>query len=364
MLAIARRRIAQRVRSPMFTRRPGDIHMKAVALTRYLPIDDPQSLFDVELPTPAPGGRDLLVRVEAVSVNPVDTKLRAPKLHVEAQPKVLGYDAAGTVEAVGSAVAGFKPGDRVYYAGDVTRPGSNAQFQLVYAQLAAAMPRSLDFADAAALPLVAITAWELLFQRMPFDSEHGGEGQSLLVIGGAGGVGSIAIQLARRAGFTVIATASRADSTDWCRAMGAQHVVNHRQPLAPQLAALGFATIDAALNLADTDAYWDELGALLAPQGHVGLIVEPHGALRIGDPYKAKCIGIHWEFMFARARFRTADMAEQGRILARVAERVDAGELKGIRRETLNPINAANLREAHRRLESGSSIGKLVLAGW
>jgi len=269
MLAIARRRIAQRVRSPMFTRRPGDIHMKAVALTRYLPIDDPQSLFDVELPTPAPGGRDLLVRVEAVSVNPVDTKLRAPKPHVEAQPKVLGYDAAGTVEAVGSAVAGFKPGDRVYYAGDVTRPGSNAQFQLVDAQLAAAMPRSLDFADAAALPLVAITAWELLFQRMPFDSEHGGEGQSLLVIGGAGGVGSIAIQLARRAGFTVIATASRADSTDWCRAMGAQHVVNHRQPLAPQLAALGFATIDAALNLADTDAYWDELGALLAPQGHV-----------------------------------------------------------------------------------------------
>jgi NADPH2:quinone reductase len=234
----------------------------------------------------------------------------------------------------------------------------------VDARLAALMPHSLEFADAAALPLVAITAWELLFQRMPFDSERGGEGRSLLVIAGAGGVGSIAIQLARRAGFTVIATASRAESADWCQAMGAQHVVNHRQPLAPQLAALGFTTIDAALNLADTDAYWDELGALLAPQGHVGLIVEPKAALHIGDPYKAKCIGIHWEFMFARARFRTADMAEQGRILARVAERVDAGELKGIRRETLQPINAANLREAHRRLESGGSIGKLTLAGW
>jgi NADPH2:quinone reductase len=338
--------------------------VKAVALNRYLPIDDPQSLLDVELPTPVAGEHDLLVRVEAVSVNPVDTKLRAPKPQVETSPRVLGYDAAGVVEAVGSAVAGFQPGDRVYYAGDVTRPGSNAQFQAVDARLAALMPHNLDFADAAALPLVAITAWELLFQRMPFDSEHGGEGKSLLVIAGAGGVGSIAIQLARRAGFTVIATASRAESADWCRAMGARHLVNHREPLAPQLGALGLPQIDAALNLADTDAYWDELGALLAPQGHVGLIVEPKGALNIGDPYKAKCIGIHWEFMFARARFKTEDMAEQGRILARVAERVDAGELQSTRRETLQPINAANLREAHRRLESGGSIGTLTLAGW
>ena len=338
--------------------------MKAVALTRYLPIDDPDSLVDVELPQPIPGAHDLLVRVEAVSVNPVDTKLRAPKPQVEAQPKVLGYDAAGTVEAVGAEAQGFRPGDRVYYAGDVTRPGSNAEFQLVDARLAAAMPRPMDFADAAALPLVAVTAWELLFQRMPFDSEHGGKGKSLLVIAGAGGVGSIAIQLARRAGFTVIATASRPETLDWCRAMGAQHVVNHREPLAPQLAALGFPQVDAVLNLADTDRYWDTLGELLAPQGHVGLIVEPSGALKIGDPYKAKCIGIHWEFMFARARWKTPDMAEQGRILARVAQLIDAGELKSIQREALSPINAANLREAHRRLESGASIGKLVLAGW
>lgn len=338
--------------------------MKAVALTRYLPIDDPASLVDVELPVPEPGEHDLRVRVEAVSVNPVDTKVRSPRPQVEAQPKVLGYDAAGVVDAVGAAVAGFRPGDRVYYAGDVTRPGSNAEFQLVDARLAAAMPRSLDFAQAAALPLTTITAWELLFQRMPFDSERGGEGKSLLVIGGAGGVGSIAIQLARRAGFTVIATASRPETTDWCRAMGAQHVVNHREPLTPQLAALGFAQVDAAVNLADTDRYWDELGELLAPQGHLGLIVEPKGALKIGDPYKAKCIGIHWEMMFARPRFRTPDMAEQGRILARVAQLIDAGELKGIQHDALSPINAANLREAHRRLESGTTIGKLVLAGW
>ncbi|MBQ4854860.1 zinc-binding alcohol dehydrogenase family protein [Rhodanobacter sp. B2A1Ga4] len=338
--------------------------MKAVALTRYLPIDDPQSLLDVELPTPVPGAHDLRVRVEAVSVNPVDTKLRSPKPQIEAQPKVLGYDAAGVVEAIGDSVHGFQPGDRVYYAGDVTRAGSNAQFQLVDARLVGHAPRSLDPAEAAALPLTAITAWELLFQRMPFDSEHGGEGSSLLVIGGAGGVGSIAIQLARRAGFTVIATASRPETIDWCRTMGAQHVVNHRHALAPQLEALGFGQVDAVLNLADTDRYWDAIGQLLAPQGHVGLVVEPAGALRIGDPYKAKCIGIHWEFMFARPRFGTADMAEQGRILDRVARLIDAGALRGTRSETLAPINAANLREAHRRLESGRTIGKLVLAGW
>lgn len=338
--------------------------MKAVALTRYLPIDDPQSLLDVELDTPVASGRDLLVRVEAVSVNPVDTKLRAPRPQVEAQPKVLGYDAAGVVEAVGPEVTQFRPGDAVYYAGDVTRPGSNAQFQLADERLAAKKPASLDFAHAAALPLTAITAWELLFERMPYAFEGGGEGKSLLVIAGAGGVGSIAIQLAKLAGFTVIATASREETIAWCRELGADHVVDHRQPLTPQLQALGFDNIDAALNLADTDRYWTELGELLAPQGHVGLIVEPSGALKIGDPYKAKCIGIHWEMMFARPRFRTADMGEQGRILSRVAELCDAGILRGTLRETLSPINAANLREAHRRLESGRTIGKLAIAGW
>jgi NADPH2:quinone reductase len=338
--------------------------MKAIALTRYLPIDDPQSLIDVELPQPTAGEHDLLVRVEAVSVNPVDTKVRSPKPQVEVQPKVLGYDAAGTVEALGAAVTGFQRGDRVYYAGDITRPGSNAQFQRVDARLVGHAPNSIDLAAAAALPLTTLTAWELLFQRMPFDSEHGGEGKSLLIIGGAGGVGSIAIQLARRAGFTVIATASRSETIDWCRSLGAQQVIDHRQPMASQLQALGLAQVDAVLNLADTERYWDVVGEMLAPQGHVGLIVEPTGALKIGDPYKAKAIGIHWEMMFARPRFKTADQAEQGRILERVAALIDAGELRSTRTETLAPINAANLREAHRRLESGTSIGKLVLAGW
>jgi NADPH:quinone reductase len=338
--------------------------MKAVALTRYLPIDDPQSLVDVELSKPEIGEHDLLVRVEAISVNPVDTKMRSPKAQVESQPRVLGYDAAGVVEAVGTSVKEFKPGDEVYYAGDMTRAGSNAQYQAVDARIVAHRPRKLGATESAALPLTALTAWELLFQRMPYDSENGGKSKTLLIIAGAGGVGSIAIQLARRAGFTVIATASRPETQVWCRAMGAQHVIDHRQPLTPQLSALGFTQIDAAMVLVDTSPYWDVLGQLLAPEGHVGLIVEPSTPLNIGDPYKAKCIGIHWEMMFARARFKTPDMAEQGRILARVAALIDSGELRSIHRESLSPINAANMREAHRRLESGTTIGKLVVSGW
>ncbi|KRG68165.1 zinc-binding alcohol dehydrogenase family protein [Pseudoxanthomonas dokdonensis] len=339
--------------------------MKAIALTRYLPIEDPESLQDMDLPKPdAPSGHDLLVKVSAVSVNPVDTKVRAPKDKVEAAPRILGYDACGVVEAVGDAVQGFAAGDRVYYAGDLTRPGSNAQWQQVDARVVGHAPRSLDDADAAALPLTALTAWELLFQRMPYDSERGGQGKTLLIIGGAGGVGSIAIQLARRAGFTVIATASREDTVQWCRQLGAQHVINHRQPLPPQLQALSIDSVDAIVNLASTDGYWQVMGEIIAPQGHIGLIVEPAHALPLGDPYKLKCISIHWEMMFGRPVLKTADIDEQGRILERVARLIDDGQLSGIARERLSPINAANLREAHRRLESGSTIGKLVLHGW
>ncbi|WP_374013402.1 zinc-binding alcohol dehydrogenase family protein [Pseudoxanthomonas koreensis] len=338
--------------------------MKAIALTRYLPVDHPSALEDVELPRPEPGQQDLLVRVEAVSVNPVDTKLRAPGPPPESRPRVLGFDAAGVVEAVGPGVSLFQPGDEVYYAGDITRPGCNAQYHLVDERLAGAKPTTLDFAAAAALPLTTLTAWELLFERMPFAFDADNRGRRLLVIGGAGGVGSIAIQLARRAGFTVVATASRPQSRDWCLAMGAHHVIDHRQPLAPQLHSLGMDQVDAAINLADTDGYWDALGQLLAPQGHVGLVVEPAGALRIGDPYKAKCIGIHWEFMFARPKFRTQDMIEQHRILNRVGALVEAGQLQTTLSEVLGPICAAGLRQAHQRLESGTTVGKLVLAGW
>ena len=340
--------------------------MKAIGLTRYLPINEPDALLDLTLPVPAdPQGQDLLVQVQAVSVNPVDTKLRGAKPGEENPPRVLGFDAAGTVVAVGPEVTAFEIGDEVYYAGDVTRPGCNAQLQLVDERLVGRKPTTLDFAEAAALPLTTLTAWELLFQRMPFQLDgRRNTGKTLLVIGGAGGVGSMAIQLGRHAGFTVVATASRPQSVQWCEQMGAAHVIDHRQPLAPQLQALGINSVEAALNLANTDLYWQQLGELLAPQGHVGLIVEPAAELRIGDPYKAKCIGIHWEFMFARARFRTADMIEQHRILTRAASLIDAGELRTTLSERLGTINAEHLRQAHRQLEAGSTIGKLALEGW
>ena len=338
--------------------------MKAIALTRYLPIDDPESLADVELPRPSASGHDLLVRIEAVSVNPVDTKVRAPRPEVEAQPKVLGFDAAGVVEAIGADVTLFKPGDAVFYAGDITRSGSNAEYQLVDERIVGHKPRSLDFARAAALPLTSITAWELMFDRMRLDPDGRDAGKSLLIIGGAGGVGSIAIQLARRAGLVVIATASRPETIDWVRRMGAQHVVDHRKALGPELAALGFTHVDAIVNLADTDRYWTTIGELIAPQGQVGLIVEPKGALAIGGPFKAKCVGIHWETMFGRARFKTADLIEQHRLLDRIAALVDAGEIRTTHTETLGKIDAANLRAAHARIESGTTIGKLALEGW
>lgn len=340
--------------------------MKAIGLTRYLPINEPDALLDLTLPVPTdPQGQDLLVQVHAVSVNPVDTKLRGAKPGEENPPRVLGFDAAGTVVAVGPEVTAFEIGDEVYYAGDVTRPGCNAQLQLVDERLVGRKPTTLDFAEAAALPLTTLTAWELLFQRMPFQLDgRRNTGKTLLVIGGAGGVGSMAIQLGRHAGFTVVATASRPQSVQWCEQMGAAHVIDHRQPLAPQLQALGINSVEAALNLANTDLYWQQLGELLAPQGHVGLIVEPAAELRIGDPYKAKCIGIHWEFMFARARFRTADMIEQHRILTRAASLIDAGELRTTLSERLGTINAEHLRQAHRQLEAGSTIGKLALEGW
>jgi NADPH2:quinone reductase len=337
--------------------------MKAVALTRYLPIDDPQSLLDVELPEPQPGPRDLLVRVEAVSVNPVDTKVRAPKAQVEAAPKVLGYDAAGVVEAVGSDVTLFKPGDAVYYAGDITRRGSNAQRHLVDERIVAHKPKSLDFAHAAALPLTALTAWELLFDRFGYDADGGDQEHPLLVIAGAGGLGSITLQLARRAGLTVIATASRPETAAWCRRMGADHVIDHREPLRPQLEAAGFGHVDAIACLTSSEPYWQQIADLIAPQGRIGLVVGLKGPLDL-ESIKSKSASVHWEYMFTRAQYRTGDMIRQHEILARVADLVDQGELQSTLTQTLATIDAANLREAHRRLESGATIGKLVISGW
>jgi NADPH:quinone reductase len=337
--------------------------MKAVALTRYLPINDPQSLIDVELPRPEAKGHDLLVRVEAISVNPVDTKVRAPKDKVEAEPRVLGYDAAGVVEAVGEAVTLFRPGDRIYYAGDITRPGTNSQLHLVDERIVGQMPKSLDFAQAAALPLTGITAWEALFDRLAIDPDGGNKDESILIIGGAGGVGSVAIQLAKWAGLTVIATASRPESSAWIRELGAAHVVNHHESLTEQVRALGFNHVDHILCLNATDQHWTAMAELIAPQGLICSIVEADGPLDLA-PLKSKSAGFIWEFMFTRSMYQTADMSEQHALLNRITALIDGGTIRTTAAETIRPINAANLRRAHAIIESGATIGKLVLAEW
>lgn len=337
--------------------------MKAVGLYRYLPITDPESLVDLELPMPSPTGRDLVVRVEAVSVNPVDTKVRAPKEQVEVVPRVLGWDAAGVVHSVGPEVRQFAPGDEVYYAGDITRSGCNTQYHVVDERLVALKPKRLDFVHAAALPLVSITAYEALFDRMKISSEGDSRRRTLLILGGPGGVGSVAIQLAILAGLTVIATASRPESAAWAKQLGAAHVVDYRRPLRPQLEALGMTYVDFIANFVDTDAYWEVMGDLIIPQGTICTIVDHKGPLN-HSVLKAKSITHAWEFMFTRPKYRTVDMIEQHRILTQIAAWIDEGTIRSILRETLRPINAATLRTAHAQLESGTMIGKLVVTGW
>ena len=337
--------------------------MRAVGLYQHLPIDKPDSLVDLDLPKPAPTGRDLLVRVEAVSVNPVDTKVRAPGKPARSSPLVLGWDAVGVVEAVAPEVALFKPGDHVFYAGDISRPGSNSQYQLVDERIVGHKPASLTVPEAAALPLVSITAYEALFDRLAVDPDGACRGQSLLVIAGAGGVGSMAVQLAKIAGLTVLATASRPESIAWVKQLGAEVVVDHRRPLKPQLDAAGHNTVDYIFNCADTDRYWDVMADLIAPQGKICTIVENQGPLN-QQLMKLKSVTHVWELMFTRPKFQTADMIEQHKLLDRIARWIDGGRIKTILRETLEPITAENLRKAHARLESGTMIGKLVVNGW
>ncbi|KVQ61570.1 zinc-binding alcohol dehydrogenase family protein [Burkholderia territorii] len=338
--------------------------MKAVGLTRYLPIDDPQALVDVELPQPVPGPRDLLVKVDAISVNPVDTKVRAPKPQVEQTPRVLGWDAAGTVVAVGAEVTMFRPGDEVFYAGSITRAGANSEFHTVDERIAAIKPRSLDFAASAALPLTALTAWEALFDRLRVSPQGADAGKSVLIIGGAGGVGSIAIQLAKTLGkLRVIATASRPASAEWVRSLGADDVVDHFGDLPAQLRAIGHANVDYVLIFNDTDRHFPAAAEIIRPQGGICTIVENDKPIPV-ELLKAKSAAFHWEFMFTRAMFETPDMIEQHKILSEVARLVDGGTLRTTLGEQLGPINAANLRRAHQLLEAGRAIGKLVLSGF
>lgn len=336
--------------------------MKAVAYTHSLPISDPLSLQDVQLCEPTPGPRDLLVEVRAIAVNPVDTKIRRNVAPEAGQPKVLGWDVAGVVRAVGSAVSLFKAGDEVFYAGALQRPGGNSERHLVDERLVGHKPRSLNFAEAAALPLTALTAWELLFDRLKVPQGPSAQGH-LLIVGAAGGVGSILTQLARQlTGLTVIGTASRAETQQWVRELGAHEVIDHSQPLLGELQRLGIAQVERVASLTHTDQHYEQLIEALAPQGQLALIDDPAqlDVVRL----KRKSLSLHWEFMYTRSLFETPDMLEQHHILEQVSQLVDAGTLRTTLGEHFGAINAANLRRAHAVLESGQARGKIVLEGF
>jgi NADPH:quinone reductase len=337
--------------------------MRAVGYQDSLPIDAPAALVDVELPKPEPAGRDILVEVRAVSVNPVDTKVRRRAKGEAGEWKVLGYDATGVVVATGPSATLFKPGDAVFYAGDITRSGTNAEFHLVDERIVGRKPKSLDWAAAAALPLTAITAWEALFDRIDVRKPVPGASAAILIIGGAGGVGSITIQLARRlTGLTVIATASRPETQAWVRDLGAHHVIDHARPLADQMTALGIGEPAFVFSTTNTEKHIAEVVKLIAPQGRFGLIDDPP-AVDI-SPFKRKCVSVHWEMMSTRSTFQTADMGAQGDLLNEVSRMVDAGTIHTTLGENFGPINAANLKRAHALIESGRARGKIVLEGF
>lgn len=335
--------------------------MKAVGFQKNLPIESTDSLQDIELEIPLAKGRDVLVEVKAISVNPVDYKIRHRRAPAEGEWSVIGWDAAGIVKEVGPDVTLFKVGDEVWYAGDLTRPGSNAEFQLVDERIVGRKPTSLSFSEAAALPLTSLTAWELLFDRMEVDKEA--SDKVMLVIGAAGGVGSILVQLVKKlTKMTLVATASRKETTQWLQSLGADHVINHRLPLSDELSKTGLEGADYVISLNGTDQHFDEIVKLINPQGKFGLIDDPKNMNIM--PLKTKSVSTHIELMFTRSMFETLDMIEQHHILNHVADLIDSGTLTTTLGDHFGIINAANLRKAHALLESGKARGKIVLEGF
>jgi zinc-binding alcohol dehydrogenase family protein len=337
--------------------------MKAIGYHAAGSIDRDDALLDLELPTPKPGPRDLVVRVKAISVNPVDVKVRSSSARTDGDPKILGWDAAGVVEAIGDEASLFKVGDEVFYAGDLSRPGTNSELHAVDERIVGHKPSSLNWAEAAALPLTAITAWEILFDRLrvPYGQKKGPG--TLLVINGAGGVGSILIQLARRlTGLTIIATASRPETIDWVEKMGAHVVIDHHKPLDEELARIGHSEVDYLAGLTASDHYLSLFPKIVAAQGHIALIDDPKSFDIV--PLKRKSITVAWELMFTRSLYQTADMIEQHKLLEEVSHLLDAGVLRTTLTKTLSPINAENLKQVHKLVESGKAIGKTVLEGF
>ncbi len=337
--------------------------MKAVGYQKSLPIEDAQALFDFDAEKPEPWGRDLRVAVKAVSANPVDYKVRRRTAPPPGEAKILGYDAAGIVDAVGPDVTLFKPGDEVFYAGSIQRQGTNSEFHLVDERIVGKKPKTLSFAQGAALPLTSITAWELLFDRLGAVPGKSVDPRTLLITGGAGGVGSILIQLARRlTGLTVVATATRPESQQWCRDLGAHAVIDHARPIKEQIEALSVPPVALVASLTFTDQHYKAIADVMAPQGRFGLIDDPP-EFNVAV-FKGKAVSIHWESMFTRSSFQTPDMIAQHHLLNDVADLIDKGVLRTTMDQSFGAINAANLKRAHALLESGKSRGKIVLEGW
>lgn len=337
--------------------------MKAVGYQKSLPIEDTDSLIDFETAKPEPKGRDIRVAVKAISANPVDYKVRKRAAPPAGEYKILGFDAAGVVDAVGPEVSLFKPGDEVFYAGSILRQGTNSEFHLVDERIVGSKPTSLSFAQAAALPLTAITAWELLFDRLGAVPGKSLDPRTLLITGGAGGVGSILIQLARRlTGLTVVATATRPESQQWCLDLGAHAVIDHGKPMKEQIEALRVPPVGLVASLTFTDQHYKAIVEFMAPQGKFGLIDDPPEFTM--STFKGKAISVHWESMFTRSSFQTPDMIAQHHLLNDVSDLLDTGVLRTTLDQSFGKINAANLKRAHALLESGKSRGKIVLEGW
>ncbi len=338
------------------------LQMKAIGLHEYLPIEEENSLINLEIEKPVATGRDILVKINAISVNPVDTKVRSPKDKKEDAPKILGWDASGVVVQTGESCTLFKEGDEVFYAGSITRQGTYSEYHLVDERIVGKKPKTLHDAESAAIPLTAITAWEGLFERLGIDhtKKDTNSFKNILIIGGAGGVGSIAIQLAKWAELNVIATASRGETIDWVKKLGADHTIDHHTPLKEQLQSLGFSDVDYIFCLNNTDQHWQAICDLIKPQGKICSIVENEHPLEMGI-LKSKSATLVWEFMFTKAMYETGDMITQHELLNKVSELLDEGILKTTLNETFTPINAENLKKAHALLESGHTIGKIVL---
>ena len=338
--------------------------MKAIAIYQHLPADHPNCFTEVELDQPQPQGRDLLVRVKAVAVNPVDCKVRASIKNRLDQPKILGWDAAGVIEAIGEDTSLFNIGDEVYYAGSIIRPGCNSEYQLVDERIVAQKPNNLSFIEASALPLTSITAWEALFERLGIEPQITAQNKqsNILIINGAGGVGSMAIQLAKQlTGMRVIATASRPESINWCQSLGADDCINHHHDFSSALKKIALDAVDYILCLHNTDLYWQTMAEVIKPQGKICSIVGNNEPLDL-NLLKSKSVTFAWEFMFTKSQYHTPDLTTQGELLQRVAQLVEQGILKTTLKEHLGILNSDNLAIAHQKLESGKTIGKLVLS--